>query len=89
MVGLCLERLPPNSKSKFRIAEWQVEMIKCFVIAGDLTLVYLQEQDKISMQQQNGSVTVNSNNIGTIKIPYKNIMYKNLMVQFIIYLLIL
>ncbi|KAF7408227.1 hypothetical protein HZH68_003074 [Vespula germanica] len=62
--GLCLERLPPNSKSKFKIAEWQVEMIKCFVIAGDLTLVYLQEQDKIAMQQQNGSVTVNSNNIG-------------------------
>ncbi|XP_043491990.1 tetratricopeptide repeat protein 7B [Polistes fuscatus] len=62
--GLCLERLPPNSKSKFRIAEWQEEMIKCFIIAGDLTLVYLQEQDKIALQQQNGSVTVNSNNIG-------------------------
>lgn len=63
--GLCLERLPPNSKSKFRIAEWQEQMIKCFIVAGDLTLVYLQEQDKLAMQQQNGSASVNSNNIGT------------------------
>ncbi|XP_015180157.1 PREDICTED: tetratricopeptide repeat protein 7B isoform X1 [Polistes dominula] len=62
--GLSLERLPPNSKTKFRIAEWQEEMVKCFIIAGDLTLVYLQELDKIALQQQNGSVTVNSNNIG-------------------------
>ncbi|CAL7951682.1 unnamed protein product [Xylocopa violacea] len=63
--GLCLEKLPPNSKSKYKIAEWQEQIIKCYEIAGDLTLVYLQEQDKIAMQHQNGTITVNSNNAGT------------------------
>ncbi|XP_017880228.1 tetratricopeptide repeat protein 7B isoform X2 [Ceratina calcarata] len=59
--GLCLEKLPPKSKSKYKIAEWQEQIIKCYEIAGDLTLVYLQEQDKLAMQHQNG----NSNNTGT------------------------
>ncbi|CAK9798302.1 Tetratricopeptide repeat protein 7B [Anthophora plagiata] len=63
--GLCLEKLPPNSKSKYKIAEWQEQIIKCYEIAGDLTLVYLQEQDKLAMQHQNGTSTVNSNNTGT------------------------
>ncbi|XP_054001797.1 tetratricopeptide repeat protein 7B [Hylaeus anthracinus] len=53
--GLCLERLPPNSKSKYKIAEWQEQIIRCYEIAGDLTLVYLQEQDKLAMQHQNGT----------------------------------
>ena len=39
-------------------------MIKCFEFATDITLVYLQEQDKIAVQQQNGTLTINSNNIG-------------------------
>lgn len=64
--GLCLEKLPPNSKSKYKIAEWQEQIIKCYEIAGDLTLVYLQEQDKLAMQHQNGTSTVNSNNAGDI-----------------------
>ncbi|KAL6264952.1 hypothetical protein P5V15_005048 [Pogonomyrmex californicus] len=63
--GLCLERLPPNSKSKYKITEWQEQIIKCYEISGDLTLVYLQEQDKIAMQQQNGISTINTNNTGT------------------------
>nr|XP_034182983.1 tetratricopeptide repeat protein 7B isoform X2 [Osmia lignaria] len=63
--GLCLEKLPPYSKSKYKIAEWQEQIIKCYEIAGDLTLVYLQEQDKLAMQHQNGTSTVNSNNAGT------------------------
>ncbi|XP_078050609.1 tetratricopeptide repeat domain 7 [Augochlora pura] len=63
--GLCLERLPPNSKSKYKITEWQEQIIKCYEIAGDLTLVYLQEQDKFAMQHQNGNSTINSNNTGT------------------------
>ncbi|XP_012134838.1 tetratricopeptide repeat domain 7 isoform X2 [Megachile rotundata] len=63
--GLCLEKLPPNSKSKYKIAEWQEQIIKCYEIAGDLTLVYLQEQDKLAMQHQNGTSVVNSNNAGT------------------------
>ncbi|XP_008208439.1 tetratricopeptide repeat protein 7B isoform X1 [Nasonia vitripennis] len=63
--GLCLEKLPPTSKSKFKIAEWHTQMIKCFEVAADITLVYLQEQDKIAIQQQNGTLTINSNNIGS------------------------
>ncbi|RLU17711.1 hypothetical protein DMN91_009948 [Ooceraea biroi] len=59
--GLCLERLPPNSKSKYKIAEWHEQIIKCYEISGDLTLVYLQEQDKIAIQQQNGISTINTN----------------------------
>lgn len=62
--GLCLEKLPPTSKSKYKISEWHTQMIKCFEVAADITLVYLQEQDKIAMQQQNGTLTINSNNIG-------------------------
>ncbi|XP_011708113.1 PREDICTED: tetratricopeptide repeat protein 7B isoform X6 [Wasmannia auropunctata] len=68
--GLCLERLPPNSKSKYKIAEWQEQIIKCYEISGDLTLVYLQEQDKIAMQQQNGTYStptpVSTKQIGPI-----------------------
>lgn len=64
MPGLCLERLPPNSKSKYKITEWQEQIIKCYEISGDLTLVYLQEQDKIAMQQQNGISTINTNSSG-------------------------
>ncbi|KAH0945183.1 hypothetical protein HN011_004668 [Eciton burchellii] len=63
--GLCLERLPPNSKSKYKIAEWHEQIIKCYEISGDLTLVYLQEQDKMAAQQQNGISTVNMNSAGT------------------------
>ncbi|XP_043249151.1 tetratricopeptide repeat protein 7B [Colletes gigas] len=58
--GLCLERLPPNSKSKYKIAEWQEQIIKCYEIAGDLTLVYLQEQDKLAQQHQNGTYSSQS-----------------------------
>ncbi|XP_018341196.1 PREDICTED: tetratricopeptide repeat protein 7B isoform X7 [Trachymyrmex septentrionalis] len=67
--GLCLERLPPHSKSKYKITEWQEQIIKCYEISGDLTLVYLQEQDKLAMQQQNGISTINTNNTGTYSTP--------------------
>ncbi|XP_015591073.1 tetratricopeptide repeat protein 7B isoform X2 [Cephus cinctus] len=63
--GLCLEKLPPSTKTKYKIAEWQDQMIKCFENAGDLTLVYLQEQDKQAMQQQISTYYPNSNSIGS------------------------
>lgn len=59
--GLCLEKQLPNLKSKYKIAEWHDQIIKCFEMAGDLTLVYLQEQDKVTMQLQNG-ININNNN---------------------------
>lgn len=58
--GLCLEKLPPTSKSKYKIAEWHSQMIRCYEVAADITIVFLQEQDKNSMQQQNGTLTATS-----------------------------
>ncbi|XP_011309918.1 tetratricopeptide repeat protein 7B [Fopius arisanus] len=64
--GLCLEKQMPTSKTKYKLAEWHDQIIKCFETAGDLTLVYLQEQDKMTMQMQNGAATMTSvNNIGS------------------------
>ncbi|GLH01190.1 Tetratricopeptide repeat protein 7B [Gryllus bimaculatus] len=56
--GLCLEKVPPSSSSKYKQAEWEEHRIQCFEIAGDLTLLYLQEQDKI--QQQNANTNTGS-----------------------------
>ncbi|KAJ8670137.1 hypothetical protein QAD02_001396 [Eretmocerus hayati] len=63
--GLCLEKLPPTSKSKYKIAEWHSQMIKCFESAADITLVYLQEQDKVTSQQPNGTLPTNTGTIGS------------------------
>lgn len=60
-----MEKQLPNLKSKYKLAEWHEQVIKCFEIAGDLTLVYLQEQDKLAMQPQNGTSTINSSSIGS------------------------
>ncbi|KAJ9596857.1 hypothetical protein L9F63_012113, partial [Diploptera punctata] len=48
--GMCLEKVPPSSSSKYKQAEWDEQRIKCFELAGDLTLLYLQEQDKLQQQ---------------------------------------
>nr|CAD7197846.1 unnamed protein product [Timema douglasi] len=45
--GMCLEKVPPSSSSKYKQAEWEEQRVQCFELAGDLTLLYLQEQDKI------------------------------------------
>ncbi|XP_043275084.1 tetratricopeptide repeat protein 7B isoform X2 [Venturia canescens] len=63
--GLCMEKQLPTLKSKYKVAEWHEQIIKCFEIAGDLTLVYLQEQDKIAMQSQNGSYSPQPSNNST------------------------
>jgi hypothetical protein len=49
---MCLEKVRPSSSSKFKQAEWDEQRVKCFELAGDLTLLYLQEQDKLQQQQQ-------------------------------------
>ncbi|KAK9502249.1 hypothetical protein O3M35_011053 [Rhynocoris fuscipes] len=51
--GLCLEKVPPSSTSKYKHVEWEEQMIKSFELAGDLTLLYLQEQDKLQQQNVN------------------------------------
>lgn len=69
--GLCLEKQPPSSKTKYKIAEWQDKLIKCYEIASDLTLVYLQEQDKQILHQNGttgtgtGTGTFNPNTSGS------------------------
>jgi len=49
---MCLEKVRPSSSSKYKQAEWDEQRVKCFELAGDLTLLYLQEQDKLQQQQQ-------------------------------------
>ncbi|XP_014242615.1 tetratricopeptide repeat protein 7B isoform X2 [Cimex lectularius] len=51
--GLCLEKVPPSSTSKYKHVEWEEQMVKSFELASDLTLLYLQEQDKIQQQSVN------------------------------------
>nr|CAD7587033.1 unnamed protein product [Timema genevievae] len=46
-ICMCLEKVPPSSSSKYKQAEWEEQRVQCFELAGDLTLLYLQEQDKI------------------------------------------
>ncbi|KAK8722292.1 hypothetical protein OTU49_012355 [Cherax quadricarinatus] len=46
--SLSSEKVPLTNNSKYQRAEKAEKMIKCFELAGDLTLLYLQEQDKLS-----------------------------------------
>ncbi|PSN31945.1 Tetratricopeptide repeat protein 7B [Blattella germanica] len=55
--GMCLEKVPPSSSSKYKQAEWEEQRIKCFELAGDLTLLYLQEQDKLQQQPTTNTST--------------------------------
>ncbi|XP_068086272.1 tetratricopeptide repeat protein 7B isoform X2 [Anabrus simplex] len=55
--GLCLEKVPPSSSSKYKQAEWEEQRIQCFELAGDLTLLYLQEQDKLQQQTATNTST--------------------------------
>lgn len=48
--GLCLEKVQPSSTSKYKRVEWEEQLVRSFELAGDLTLLYLQEQDKIQQQ---------------------------------------
>ncbi|KAK7066570.1 Tetratricopeptide repeat protein 7B [Halocaridina rubra] len=45
--GLCSEKIPLPNNSKYQRADKADKMIRCFELAGDLTLLYLQEQDKL------------------------------------------
>lgn len=48
--GLCIEKLPPHSSSKYQAAEREDQIIKCFLLASDLALLYLQEREHIQRQ---------------------------------------
>ena len=42
--GLCLEQLSTSTTSKFKAAEKEEKILKCFELAGDLALLCLQVQ---------------------------------------------
>ncbi|XP_017770735.1 PREDICTED: tetratricopeptide repeat protein 7B [Nicrophorus vespilloides] len=44
--GLCLQKDSSGVTSKYKKAEKEEEMYKCFELASDLTLLYMQELDK-------------------------------------------
>lgn len=52
LLGLCLEKIPPDTTSKFKQAEREERVSKCFELATDLTLLYLQ---KLEEKPQDGS----------------------------------
>ncbi|XP_037079531.1 tetratricopeptide repeat protein 7B-like [Pollicipes pollicipes] len=54
--GLCLEKAPLASSSKFKAAEREEGVIGSFELASDLALLYLQEVDKSSNMQSTWSV---------------------------------
>lgn len=45
--GLCLEKTNTPYSTKGQPADKNDKLIRCFELAGDLTLLYLQEQDKL------------------------------------------
>lgn len=42
--GLCLEKITPQSSSKYALAEWIEQIKHCYETASDLGLLYLQQQ---------------------------------------------
>jgi len=42
--GLCLEKMPTITVSRFRQAEREQLIIRCFELSGDISLLQLQER---------------------------------------------
>ena len=52
-VGLCLDKLPAASTSKYKIAEREDDIMQCFERAGDISLLQLQElHDKVKKEKK-------------------------------------
>ena len=69
--GLCIEKMAANSTSALsrnRMAENDAKIIKNFEVAGDLTLLYLQEIDKVSRRGYAQS-TLSMQSVGTSNSP--------------------
>ncbi|XP_047736404.1 tetratricopeptide repeat protein 7B, partial [Hyalella azteca] len=54
--GLCLEQATVNRASRYKKADNKSRMLQCFELASDLTLLFLQEQDKISSTPSTASL---------------------------------
>lgn len=48
LAGLCLEQTSLNRTSRYKKADKFSKIVRCFEVASDLTLLYLQKQDKMS-----------------------------------------
>ena len=62
--GLCYEKLPLQTTSKHKLLDRENKLIKCFELAGDLTLLYLQEADRSSRRGHTQS-TLSLQSVGT------------------------
>ncbi|XP_023226357.1 tetratricopeptide repeat protein 7B-like [Centruroides sculpturatus] len=66
--GLCLEKVPLPSTSKYKAAEREDQVIKCFVTASDLTLRYLQEVER-TQGLSGGTLPQLTSGVSSLNIP--------------------
>lgn len=52
--GACLESKGPSTTSKFKAAEQEKQVLKCYETAGDLALLYIQEREKMAQNNSSG-----------------------------------
>ena len=62
--GQCYEKLPLNTTSKHKLVERETKVIRCYEVAGDLTLLYLQEADR-SSRRGHAQSTLSMTSVGT------------------------
>jgi len=62
--GLCYEKLALNTTSKHKLLERETKISRCYELAGDLTLLYLQEADRAARRGHTQS-TLSLASVGT------------------------
>ena len=62
--GQCYEKLPLHTTSKHKLVDRENKIIKCYEVAGDLTLLYLQEADR-SSRRGHAQSTLSMTSVGT------------------------
>ncbi|XP_043238753.1 tetratricopeptide repeat protein 7B-like [Amphibalanus amphitrite] len=70
--GLCLEKVPLASTSKFKAAEREEAIISSFELASDLALLYLQEMDRSGTTQSTWSVHTAGSSSSPLPPPSEN-----------------
>jgi len=67
--GLCIEKIAQQSTAtKYKLVEHEAKIIKNFEVAGDLTLLYLQEIDRVS-RRSHAQSTLSMQSVGTSNSP--------------------
>lgn len=62
--GQCYEKLPLHTTSKHKLLDRENKILKCYEVAGDLTLLYLQEADR-SARRGHAQSTLSMTSVGT------------------------